>query len=122
MCDGRAGSGWRATPRPRWGLLYGLMALALAALAAVEVAASSGVSRTVLEAGLAAGLFTTMALWARLNRAALDLQASCDCAAAKMTVRVITSPRRDTLALEAPPLDRWIEEQEEAWGATSARR
>lgn len=99
MCDVTAGSGGsRPGPHPRWGLLYGLAALTLAALAAVEVVVSPGAARTVLRCGLALCAFAAMAVWARSNRVALDQQDWCACAAEKTRVRVILShgpePRR----------------------------
>src|SRR5438128_3033218 len=62
----------RMTPRPRWGLLYGIAAVVLAALAAVEIWAFPGAEQTVLRCGLALGGFAAMALWARQNCVALD--------------------------------------------------
>ena len=90
MCDvtprfGRS----RATPRPRWGLLYGLVTLMLAALAAIEIAMSPGSAQTALQCGLALSGFGAAALWVRLNRTALDQQDWCECAAEKISVRVI---------------------------------
>jgi len=88
----------RAIPRPRWGLLYGLVTLMLAALAGVETAISPGSAQTALQCGLALSGFGAMALWVRSNRMALDQQDWCECAAEKISVRVIaarraTSPR-----------------------------
>jgi hypothetical protein len=83
----------RTIPRPRWGLLYGIATLMLAALAAVEFVASLGAAQTVLRCGLVLGGLGAIALWARLNRMALDQQNWCDCAAERITVRVILSRR-----------------------------
>src|SRR5712691_9300795 len=81
MCDVTPRSGRsRAIPRPRWGLLYGLVTLMLAAL---------GPAQTVLQFGLALSGFGATALWVRLNRMALDQQDWCECAAEKISVRVI---------------------------------
>ena len=83
MCDVTPRSGRsRAIPRPRWGLLYGLVTLMLAALAGVS-------AQTALQCGLALSGFGAMALWVRLNRTALDQQDWCECAAEKISVRVI---------------------------------
>jgi len=94
MCDvtGRSRLAQR-TSRPRWGLLYATTALMLAALAAVEFVASPGTGQTLLRSGLVLGGFGAMALWARLNRRALDQLGWCECAAATITVRVIPSDR-----------------------------
>ena len=90
MCDMTPRSGHsRAIPRPRWGLLYGLVTLMLAALAAVEFAMSPGSAQTALRCGLALSGFGAMARWVRLNRMALDQQDWCECAAEKISVRVI---------------------------------
>ena len=90
MCDVTPRSGRsRAIPRPRWALLYGLVTLMLAALAAVEIAISPGAAQTALQCGLALSGFGAAALWVRLNRMALDQQDWCECAAEKISVRVI---------------------------------
>ena len=73
MCDITTASRRARTPqRPRWGLLYGLVTLMLAALAAVEFVTSPGAAQTVLQCGLALGGFGAMGLWARLNRRAIE--------------------------------------------------
>jgi hypothetical protein len=110
MCDVTAGSGHaRTTPRPRWGLLFGLATLMLAALAAVEFVVSAGPTQTVLRCGLALGGFAAMALWARRNRVAIDAQGWCDCAGATVSVRVIPSRRREQERIEEE--ERGLEER-----------
>ena|SRR2546425_9626928 len=102
MCDVTVQSGLaQRTSRPRWGLLYGLMALMIAALAAAEVVVTPGRAQTVLQCALALGGFSAMALWARLNRRALDQEDWCECAASKVSVRVIGSRRRAPARVEA---------------------
>lgn len=92
MCDVTARSGGsRATPRPRWASLYGLAALTLAALAAVEVVVAPGAAQTALRCGVALCGFAAMAGWARSNRVELDQQDWCECAASTITMRVIPS-------------------------------
>src|SRR5713226_628833 len=81
-----------AIPRPRWGALYGVVFLGLAALTAGDVAASP-VARPALDGGLAAAALVGIFLWIRGNRAALDQQDWCACAADTLTVRVIPSRR-----------------------------
>lgn len=81
-------------PRPRWALLYGVGGLAAGALAVIEVVAPAGGVRTGLGCGLTLGAFAAMARWVRRNRAALDLQEWCECAGARVTVRVIPSRQR----------------------------
>src|SRR5205809_2608812 len=94
MCDMTARTGRRGTtPRPRWGRLYGLAGLTLAALATIEVLPSSGPPLTALRCGLALGGLVAMAVWARSNRVALDQQVWCECAAETIIVRVIPSRR-----------------------------
>ena len=78
-----------ATGRPRWGLLYVLVAPQLAALAIVELSGPPNVARATLRYALALGVFAAMAAWIRSNRAAIELQDWCDCASRTMTVRVI---------------------------------
>ena len=105
MCDARSGSGiHRTTPRPEWGRLYVFAALTVAMLAAVEIVAAPGAFEAGLLGGLALGGFAAMAWWTRRNRAALDCLDWCDCAGAKVTVRVIASrPSRRSEPLRARP-------------------
>src|SRR3989454_10654895 len=103
MCHGGAGapmcvmterSGWlRTTPRPRWGRLYALGGLMLAALAVVEVLVSPRPELTALRCGLVLGGFGAIVQWTRRNRAALDHLDWCDCASERVTMRVIPSRR-----------------------------
>src|SRR5437879_334782 len=107
-------SGTRSTTRPQWGRLYVRVSLVLAALAVVESIASPGPFETVLECGLVLGGIGAIAAWTRRNFVALDQQDWCDCAAAKITVRVIPSrrpePRRDE-RVDAPiPVEVALEE------------
>jgi len=106
MCDVTTRSGRaRTIPRPRWGLLSGIATLMLAALAAVEFVASPGAAETVLRCGLVLGGFGAIVLWARLNRLALDQQSWCDCAAERITVRVILSRRAAPERVEEETLE-----------------
>jgi len=54
-----------------------------------------------LRGGIALAAFVAMALWIRGNRAAFDYADWCECAAEKITVRVIPSRRPEP---ERPPL------------------
>jgi hypothetical protein len=85
----------RALPRPRWGGLYALAGLMLAALAVVETLVGPGAELTALQCGLVLTGFGAMVGWTRRNRAALDHLDWCDCASARVTVRVIPSDRRE---------------------------
>jgi hypothetical protein len=111
MCDVRTRLRHEhATDRPRWGLLYALMAVPLAALVAAEIVGPPGAVRTVLGCALAAGVFGAMGVWVRLNCAALELQERCACTGATVTVRVVPSrppapARRPSLR---PPVRRAI--------------
>jgi len=92
MCDStRLAEG--AGTRPRWRVLYGVVCPPLAMLGIVEVAAPPAPLRTLLRLALVLGAVAAMAVWVRANRAALDLQEWCACAASTVTVRVIESPR-----------------------------
>src|SRR5262249_58654612 len=53
---------------------------------------------------LALGMFATMCVWLRVNRPALDLQDWCDCAAERMSIRVVESahPKPASLPAEWP--------------------
>ena len=85
----------RALARPRWNGLYALAGLLLAALAIVEALVARGAEQTVLECGLVLAGFGAIVGWTRRNRAALDRLDWCDCASARVTVRVIPSHRRE---------------------------
>jgi hypothetical protein len=94
MCKTKARATGSATlARPRWGVLYALAFLMLAALAATEVVDLSAPVKTVLDCGLTLGGFGAIAVWRRCSRVALDRQEWCDCAGASVTVRVILSGR-----------------------------
>ena len=96
MCGMNERSGEpRALPRPRWGGLYALAGLMLAALAAVETLVGPGAELTALRCGLVLTGFGAMVGWARRNRTALDHVDWCECASARVTVRVIPSHRRE---------------------------
>jgi hypothetical protein len=96
----------RALPRPRWGRLYALAGLLLAALAAVETLVAPGAELTALQCGLVLAGFGAIVGWTRRNRAALDHLDWCDCASARVTVRVIPShrPERARVAAEEMPV------------------
>jgi hypothetical protein len=101
--------------RPRWSLLYGVVASPLAALLIVEAATPSAVARTVLRCALALATFVGMAAWVWSSRAALDLQDWCSCAAATISVRVIESERPPAAVVPAPldPPPVWSPEERE---------
>ena len=104
MCHGMTSTGrGSAVTAPRWGLLYAVTLPQLATLGVVEAAHSPHPLRMALRCLIAVSVFATMSVWLRTNRPALDLQDWCDCAGARMTVRVIESePRRPA----ARPLER----------------
>src|SRR5712691_3751765 len=81
-----------AMARPRWTALYGIATSSVAALALTEIAADAFV-RPALESVVGAAALVAIALWLRGNRAALDQQDWCECAADTLTVRVIPSRR-----------------------------
>src|SRR2546428_12627091 len=71
MCVMTERSGWlRTTPRPRWGRLYALGGLMLAALAVVEVLVSPRPELTALRCGLVLGGFGAVGQGARRHPAA----------------------------------------------------
>ena len=80
-------------PRPRWGLLYGIVLAGLAGLTVTDVAAGP-IARPALESVAAGAVLIGVATWIRGNRVALDQQDWCECAAESLTVRVIASRRR----------------------------
>jgi hypothetical protein len=95
-------------------VLYGVVCPPLAMLGIVEVAAPSAPVRTLLRLALVLGAVAAMAVWVRANRAALDLQDWCECAASTITVRVIESqrPSAPPRADPFPASPAWVEEGE----------
>jgi hypothetical protein len=114
MCDSTLLAG-RAVTRPRWRVLYGAVCPPLAMLGIVEVAAPPASVRTLLRLALVLGTVAAMAVWVRANRAALDLQDWCACAASTITVRVIESQRPSAPPRSDPfPISpAWVEEEYE---------
>jgi len=99
MCDSTTDAAHaRRVPRPRWSGLYGLVVLALGALASVELLALSATWRAACECAVVLGAFGGMAMWTRRNRVALDLREWCGCAAGTITVRMISSRSRTPAA------------------------
>lgn len=118
MCGTSYVSKHSAAPvaRPRWGLLYGVVFVGLAALTLVDVDAAAPV-RTVLDGVMAGAVFFGIACWIRANRVALDQQNWCECAGDTLIVRVITS-RRPDCGRSMPPRvseSRPREEDAEVW-------
>jgi len=105
MCQATSPKGrGSAVARPRWGLLYAVTLSQLAALGAVEPVHSPNPVRLTVRFLLALGMFATMCVWLRVNRPALDLQDWCDCAAERMSIRVVESahPKPASLPAEWP--------------------
>jgi hypothetical protein len=109
------------SPRPRWGVLYGVVFLGLVGLAIGDVA-SPEIARPTLDGALAGAALVAISLWVRGNRVALDQQDWCACAADTVTVRMVTS-RRETSAprFPAPTEHPPAEEADEAWAVASLR-
>jgi len=63
----------RSSPRPRWGWLYGIVAVVGGLLTVVEVAIPDGLARRVLECIATLAIFGTIAIWVRVNRVGLAL-------------------------------------------------
>ena len=94
MCsETRVDRGAPRASRLRWSRLYGILAVMASALASVEVFGPAGPAGTALRGGIAVAAFAAMALWVRANRGAFDAAGWCECAAEKITVRVIPSRR-----------------------------
>jgi len=103
-----------AFPRPGWGGLYALAGLMLSALAVVEMLVAPGTELTALRCGLVLAGFGAMVGWTRRNRTALDRMDWCECAGARVTVRVIPSRRRDRARAVAADLPELVEQLETA--------
>jgi hypothetical protein len=109
MCNGAGAlSGAPTTPRVRWDRLYGIVGVMSVGLTSVEFLGPAGIARAALRGTVALGAFAAMALWVRANRAAFDYEDWCECAAEKITVRVIPSrrPEPDPPTLEDDELQR----------------
>ena len=65
----------------------------LTALAIAETLLAPGAKLTTLQCGIVVAGFGAMVGWTRRNHAALDHLDWCDCASARMTLRVIPSHR-----------------------------
>src|SRR5712691_3156949 len=88
-------------PRPRWARLYAIAFVGVAALAIGNVAVPDG-ARSPIDALVTGGLFVAFALWIRGNRAALDQQDWCECAAETLTVRVSAPAHAETYNRACP--------------------
>jgi hypothetical protein len=92
MCDTATRSmSPRTNHGPHWRTLYVGVVLMLAAIGAVDATGTAGRTKAIVECGLVMGEIGTMAFWTRRNRAPLDLEQWCECAAATVTIRVIPS-------------------------------
>ena len=102
--------------RVRWSRLYGILVVMASALTSVDVFGPAGLTRAVLRGGIALAAFAGMALWMHANRAAFDYADWCDCAAEKITVRVIPSrqPERERSPLTEDELEPVAERAREA--------
>jgi hypothetical protein len=72
-----------------------LAGLTVVALATAEILVAPGTELTALQCGLVLAGFGAIDRWTRRNRAALDHLDWCECASARVTVRVIPSRRRE---------------------------
>ena len=69
--------------------------LMLAALAIAEMLVAPGAELTALQCGVVVASFAGIVGWTRRNREALDRMDWCDCAGARVTMRVIPSHRSE---------------------------
>ena len=83
----------RALARPGWGGLYAVAGLMFTALAIVETLVAPGAELTALQCGIVVAGFAGIVGWTRRSRAAFDRMDWCDCASARVTIRVIPSHR-----------------------------
>ncbi len=95
MCEATAAQARAAGRAPRWGRLYGVIAMVASALAGLEYLVPAGPWRAGARAAVCAAAFGVMAVWVRRNRVALEQRDWCDCAATGIRVRVIPSRRAD---------------------------
>jgi hypothetical protein len=100
-------------PRPRWARLYGIAFAGLATLTIANVALPD-VAQPPLDGLITVAVFVAFALWVRGNRAALDQQDWCECAADTLTVRVIPSRRPDLGRSILPRVSECLPREEDA--------
>jgi hypothetical protein len=89
----------------------------LALLALNEFLMAPGVLRAALRGTLSIAVFAVMALWIRLNRAALDAEGWCACAHTRIRIRVIDSRqpvRPGPVPVEAGIPREWLEAPDES--------
>lgn len=86
MCDVTA-SATKCT-RPKWGVLYALVGVALALFGVVDILSPPGGWRALMDGLAAVVLCGAMAAWVRANRRALAQVDWCACTAEKTIVRV----------------------------------
>ena len=103
MCEATIGPTARMAASPRWGALYATTLASLVSLVVVEAVRLTDPLRATLRCVLALSAFAGMAVWIRRNRAAVDLQAWCDCAHETFTVREIASHRPAPRVTIPPP-------------------
>jgi hypothetical protein len=77
-------------PSPRWGVLYWIVAVAACAVMLARSYAPAWSAR-LLAGAVVALVCVALIRWIRANRVALDTLEWCECAAATMRVRLITS-------------------------------
>ena len=116
MCnEAQGGRDIPRLPHVQWSRLYGILVVMASALTSADVFGPTGLTRAVLRCGIAVAAFATMALWVHANRAAFDYADWCDCAAEKITVRVIPSrrPEPERPLLPDQELERVVERRGE---------
>lgn len=106
MCD--PGRTYPKQPRPTWGRLYGMLAVAGTIVAVLEASPLAAAMTQALEGAIAALVVVALVGWLRANRAALDQEEWCACAASTLTVREVRPkqafPRVPAASLpDAPP-------------------
>ena len=89
MCDTR-----RASPTPRWGVLYGWLLVSFFSAAVVRVAAAAS-WRGVASWGIGVAAVTGVAQWIRWNQVALDQSEWCACASASVRIRTIPAAQEE---------------------------
>src|SRR2546429_8979644 len=117
MCDDRRErTDAPREPRVRWSRLYGILAVMAGALTSIEAFGPAGSATMALRGGIALAALGAMAPWVRGNRAAFDYADWCECAAEKITVRVIPSrrPKPELPSLPAPEPPRVVARAREA--------
>jgi hypothetical protein len=88
--------------KPKWGALYALFAIGVGLIGLLEAVVTPGPARQTLQITVALAMFGALAVWARVNRVALDRAAAQKPVSARLAPYVVPGAPRPP----APPVMR----------------